>query len=120
MTVTSTSSNSERKTSRSSHRGKWVDSLLQNYTIFIYLFLYIPIGLVVLLSFTAGDYAAELRGLSLKWYGATWNDPFVLEAFRNSFLVAGTAATLATILGTLAALALGTCEREFYVRFMMD
>ncbi len=47
---------------------------------------------MVLLSFTAGSYAAELRGFSVKWYGATWRDPFVLEAFRNSFLVAGVAA----------------------------
>lgn len=106
MTVTSTSGNSGRKTGRSSNRDKLVDTLLQSHTIFIYLFLYFPIALVVLLSFNAGDYAAELRGLSLRWYGKTWRDPFVLQAFRNSFLVAGVAATLATILGTLAALAL--------------
>lgn len=104
--MTVTSSNTGRKAGRLRHRGKLVDVLLQTYTTFIYLFLYIPIALVVLLSFNAGDYAAELRGFSVKWYGATWHDPFVLEAFRNSFLVAGVSATLATILGTTAALAL--------------
>jgi spermidine/putrescine transport system permease protein len=101
-----TSNNTGRKAGILRNRGKFVDLLLQNYTIFIFLFLYIPIAIVVLLSFNAGDYAAELRGFSMRWYGATWRDPFVLEAFRNSILVASVSATLATIFGTMAALAL--------------
>ncbi len=83
-----------------------ISSLLRYYTAFIYLFLYTPIALVVLFSFNSGDYAADLQGFSLKWYGETWRDPFVLEAFGNSLLIASVSATLSTIFGTLAALAL--------------
>lgn len=86
--------------------GEFVDTLMRSYTSLIYFFLYLPIALVVLFSFTAGNYAAELRGVSLRWYGETWQDPFVLTAFRNSLLVAGTSAVLATVFGTMAALAL--------------
>lgn len=83
-----------------------ISSLLKYYSTFIYIFLYAPIALVVLFSFNAGDYAADLRGFSLRWYGETWRDPFVRGALGNSLLIASVSATLATIFGTLAALAL--------------
>lgn len=83
-----------------------ISSFLRTYTFFIYVFLYLPIVLVVLFSFNAGDYAADMKGFSFRWYGETWRDPFVLEAFGNSLLVASISATLATLFGTLASLAL--------------
>lgn len=83
-----------------------VSPLLRGYTALIYLFLYAPIALVVLFSFNAGNYAADLQGFSLRWYGETWRDPFVIEALQNSLLIGFVSATLATVFGTLAALAL--------------
>ena len=80
--------------------------LLRSYTLFVYLFLYAPIALVVIFSFNSGNYAADLQGFSLRWYGETWRDRFVVEAFQNSLLIASVSATLATVFGTLAALAL--------------
>lgn len=80
--------------------------LFRSYTAAVYIFLYAPIALVVLFSFTAGNYAADLQGLSLRWYGETWRDPFVIEAFQNSLFIGLVSATLATVFGTLAALAL--------------
>jgi spermidine/putrescine transport system permease protein len=76
------------------------------YTGLIYLFLYAPIALVVLFSFNAGNYAADLTGFSVRWYQETWQDPFVMQSLQNSLLIAVVSATLATIFGTLAALAL--------------
>lgn len=84
----------------------WFNFSLRSYTTLVYFILYAPIALVVLFSFNSGNYAADLQGFSLRWYGATWKDPFVLEAFRNSIFIAFTSATLSTIFGTLAALAL--------------
>lgn len=75
------------------------------YAALVYLFLYAPIALIVLFSFSAGRSASELRGLSLQWYGTALGNPFVLEALRTSLIVAGTSALLATLLGTMAALA---------------
>lgn len=83
-----------------------VTAFLGGYTVLIFVLLYTPIALVVLFSFNAGDYAADLSGFSLRWYAATWRDKFVLEALRNSLVIGVVSATLATVFGTMAALAL--------------
>jgi spermidine/putrescine transport system permease protein len=76
------------------------------YAALAYLFLYAPIALIVLFSFSAGRSASELRGLSLQWYGRALGNTFVVEALETSLIVAVTSAVLATLFGTMAALAL--------------
>lgn len=76
------------------------------YAIVVYLFLYIPIGVIALFSFNAGRNATQLQGLSIQWYGRALSNPFVMDAFRTSLTVAFVSATLATLFGTMAALAL--------------
>jgi spermidine/putrescine transport system permease protein len=76
------------------------------YAALAYLFLYAPIALIVLFSFSAGRSAHELRGLSLQWYGQALTNPFVLDALRTSLIIALASAGLATLFGTMAALAL--------------
>lgn len=76
------------------------------YAAAIYLFLYGPIALIVVFSFNAGRHAASFECCGTSWYGRTFNNHFLLEALYTSLLVAGITAVLATIMGTLAALAL--------------
>ncbi|MGI9503580.1 MAG: ABC transporter permease [Geminicoccaceae bacterium] len=76
------------------------------YAIFVYLFLYLPIGVVALFSFNAGRHASQLQGLSTQWYGKALRNPFVTDALETSLLVAFVSAFLATLLGTMAAVAL--------------
>ncbi len=76
------------------------------YAIAVYLFLYIPIGIIVLFSFNAGRHASELRGFSVKWYGRALDNPFVMDALATSLTVALATAVLASVFGTMAALAL--------------
>ncbi len=76
------------------------------YAVFVYLFLYAPIGIIVLFSFNAGRHASELRGLSVQWYGKALSNPFVGDAFVTSLEVALIVAILSSLLGTAAALAL--------------
>lgn len=76
------------------------------YAIAVYLFLYIPIGIIVLFSFNAGRHASDFRGFSIQWYGKALANPFVIEALTTSLLVAFTTAVLASLIGTMAALAL--------------
>jgi len=76
------------------------------YAIAVYLFLYIPIGVIVLFSFNAGRHASDFRGFSVQWYGRALNNPFVMDALTTSLIVAVSAAVLATLMGTMAALAL--------------
>lgn len=76
------------------------------YAAAVYLFLYGPIALIVLFSFNAGRHAASFECCSTSWYGRTLNNTFLVEALLNSLLIAGTTAVLATIMGTMASLAL--------------
>jgi spermidine/putrescine transport system permease protein len=76
------------------------------YAVLAYLFLYAPIALIVLFSFNAGRHAADFQGFSAQWYGKALANPFVLEALRTSLVVGLLSAVLATLFGTMAALAL--------------
>lgn len=76
------------------------------YAAAVYLFLYIPIGIIVLFSFNAGRHASDFRGFSIQWYGKALANPFVMDALGTSLLVAFTTAVLASLMGTMAALAL--------------
>lgn len=76
------------------------------YAIFIYLFLYLPIGIIVLFSFNAGRHASDFHGFSIKWYGKVLSNPFAMEALTTSLVVALITAILASLFGTMAALGL--------------
>jgi spermidine/putrescine transport system permease protein len=76
------------------------------YALAIYLFLYLPIGIIALFSFNAGRHAAQFQGFSVQWYGKALRNPFVMDALGTSAVVAFVSALLATVFGTMAALAL--------------
>ncbi len=69
-------------------------------------FLYIPILLLVIFSFNEGKNVAIWTGWSTKWYASVFNNAQLMDAAWVTFLVATISATLATILGTLAAITL--------------
>lgn len=76
------------------------------YALAAYLFLYTPIGVIALYSFNTGRHATQLTGFSVQWYGKALTNPFVTGALETSLVVALSSATLATICGTMAAVAL--------------
>src|ERR1700676_4358827 len=69
-------------------------------------FLYLPIVILIIYSFNASRLVTVWGGWSLRWYGELLNDHAMLDAAWMSFHVAVASATLATLLGTLAAVAL--------------
>jgi spermidine/putrescine transport system permease protein len=87
------------------------------YAIAVFLFLYVPIGIIVLFSFNAGRHASELRGLSIQWYGKALSNPFVGDAFVTSLIVAFSVAILSSLMGTAAALALQRLKGTMRVLF---
>jgi spermidine/putrescine transport system permease protein len=76
------------------------------YAACVYLFLYTPIAIIALFSFSAGRNASEFAGFSVQWYGRALANPFVMDALKTSLTVAFVSATLASVLGTLAAVGL--------------
>lgn len=69
-------------------------------------FLYLPIVILVIYSFNASRLVTVWGGWSLRWYAALLNDAAILEAAWTSLRIAFLSATAATVLGTLAAVAL--------------
>lgn len=71
-----------------------------------YTFLYLPIAVVVLFSFNASPVPGMWTGFSTHWYTALRHNDDLISAVLTSAHIAAWAATGATLLGTLAALAL--------------
>jgi len=69
-------------------------------------FLYLPIAVLVIYSFNASRLVAVWGGWSTQWYAALINDAPLIDAAFISLRLALASASAATILGTLAALAL--------------
>ncbi len=87
------------------------------YSIAVYLFLYVPIGIIVLFSFNSGRHASDFQGLSVKWYGKALSNPFVMDALTSSLIIALSAAVLSSVMGTTAALALQRMRGPMKARF---
>lgn len=69
-------------------------------------FLYAPIVSLVIFSFNENQLVTVWTGFSTKWYAALFNDPQMLGAAVLSLQIAALSATIALVLGTLAAVAL--------------
>ena len=78
----------------------------------VFAFLYIPISVLVALSFNDGGLPTAWTGISLKWYGALLGNADILHAALNTLIVALVSATLATLLGTLLAIGIETRARK--------
>lgn len=72
----------------------------------VYLFLYIPLAVVVVFSFNDSRLNAEWVGFTWKWYDQLFSNPQMLQAARNSLIIALAAALLSGVLGCLAGMAL--------------
>ncbi|MEO0822682.1 MAG: ABC transporter permease [Pseudomonadota bacterium] len=74
-------------------------------------FLYAPIVILVIYSFNASKLVSVWGGWSVKWYAALLENQSLLDAAWVSVLVAVTASSLATVLGTMAGFALARVPR---------
>ena len=83
-----------------------------------YLFLYLPIIILVIFSFNDSRSTAQWAGFTTRWYGEMINDSQIILSLWNSLFVAIVSTILSTIIGTLAAMAM---ERySFRGQLMMD
>lgn len=78
--------------------------LLGTHLWLVYAFLYVPILVLILLSFNDSGLPTSWSGTSLKWYVALANNDAILHAAFNTLIVALSSTALACLLGTLLAL----------------
>lgn len=75
-------------------------------------FLYVPIAVLVVLSFNAGGMPTAWTGFSVRWYGALLANREILGAALNTLIVGATSTLIATALGTALALGIETRRRK--------
>lgn len=82
-------------------------SLVRAWTVFVYIFMFLPVAVVVLLSFNASQFGAfPMTGFSFRWFWELAGNEAILRAFRTSIVLGLLTALISTTLGVLASLAL--------------
>ena len=76
------------------------------YTILIFIFLYAPIVTLIVLSFNASKSRAKWGGFTFKWYQQLFENAEILQALMNTLAIALLSALIATVIGTIACLAM--------------
>jgi spermidine/putrescine transport system permease protein len=87
-------------------RRNWRTALLGAHSALMYFFLYAPILILVLFSFTTDNFGVRMTGFTFDWYGRLLNDDRLIQASLNTLKVALISTIVSTVIGTLAALAM--------------
>lgn len=88
------------------------------YATLIYSFLYVPILVLIIFSFNQSKLNAVWTGFTFEWYGRLMQNGDVLEAAKNSIIVAIVSTILSTMIGTLAAV--GMYRYQFRGKNVLD
>ncbi len=82
------------------------------YVALIFIFLYAPIGTLIVLSFNASKTRSKWGGFTLKWYTSLFQDEKILQAAGNTLLIAFLSATIATVIGTITCIAMQNMKKR--------
>ena len=82
------------------------------YLAVIFLFLYLPILVLIVLSFNNSKSRVVWGGFTLKWYASCFTDEIIMNAFVTTLQVTLTAAIVSTAIGTLAAIGISAMKRK--------
>lgn len=76
--------------------------IAKGYTYGVYLFLYLPILVIVIFSFNTSKTNIVFEGFTIKWYEKLLQNNSLLEAYKNTLFVGLASTMIATAIGTLA------------------
>lgn len=82
------------------------------YIALIILFLYAPIGTLIVLSFNKSKTRAKWGGFTLNWYVSLFQNEEILRALFNTLLIAFASSLTATAIGTAACIAMMAMKRR--------
>ncbi|MEA3211775.1 MAG: spermidine/putrescine transport system permease protein [Chthoniobacter sp.] len=69
----------------------------------VFIFLYVPIVLLIVYSFNASELSFLWGGFSLEWYARLWQSAPLIDSLNNSLIVAAATTLLSVVLGTAGA-----------------
>ena len=82
------------------------------YTALIFIFLYAPIATLMVLSFNASKTRSKWGGFTTKWYVSLFHNKDILNALSNTLIIALSSALIATVIGTIACIAMNGMHRR--------
>ena len=80
------------------------------FTILIFIFLYIPMAVLIVASFNTGKSLAHFEGFTFQQYVQLFKDDTLLSLLGNSLLVSILASGIATVFGTVAAVGINNLK----------
>jgi spermidine/putrescine transport system permease protein len=80
------------------------------YLVFIFILLYAPILTLIVFSFNASKTRAKWGGFTVKWYVSLFQNQQILQALSNTLVIALLSSLIATVIGTMAAIALSSMK----------
>jgi ABC-type spermidine/putrescine transport system permease subunit II len=89
-----------------------VARLLGGYSAIVYLFLFLPILVVIVYAFNSGNNVASFESISTVHFSRALEDDSITSSIERSFQIAIASALIATVFGTAAALALSRASRR--------
>lgn len=76
------------------------------FIVLVFIFLYLPIIALIAFSFNDSKLNIIFEGFTFKWYKILFTNTTLLDALKNTLIVAVTSTVISTIIGTLAAIGL--------------
>lgn len=104
------------------HRRRRPDGVRIALTVFstlVFVFLFLPIVFVIAHSFTDSNAWLVWDGFSTRWYGRLFDNENLKQVIRNSLKVAFFSTIIATVLGTLAGVALARRPGKWTTPFLV-
>ena len=106
----STEKIADKEVKRAKKRFDW----LTFYTLAVMVFLFLPIGLIIIFSFhSTASLTFPFKGLSFRWYREVFIRADLIPALMNSLTVAGATTAISMVLGVLAGLGLTRSRSRF-------
>lgn len=88
-------------------------TLSNAYLALIFLFLYAPMAVMIVLSFNSTTSTSVMSGFSFRWYSELFNDAVTLTALRNTLVLAITSSVLSVFIGTAAAVGINAMKKKW-------
>ncbi len=90
------------------------------YICLIFLLLYAPVIVMVFFSFNSSNSLVEFTGFSTRFYFEAFNNAKVMDAFKNTLILAVCTALLSGVLGTAAAVGISRMKSKYLRKSLMS
>lgn len=87
-------------------------SISRLYMALIFLFLYLPIAVLIVLSFNNSKSRVSWGGFTFNWYTTLFSNSTIMDAFYTTIFITLASALISTVLGTMAAIGIGAMRKR--------